>query len=1327
MPSAATKSIHPVSTDTKAKSETTKNGGCPDTTRTPNGRQNANAEAVFGGSSPADPENGFLTANGSRDSHAIMLASGRANPSRRAGQPYGRITWAGIRRLVAAPAAVPKDRGAFVILSTYVEHDARTHAVQRERGAFHGLAVDIDTGSPELAQVVAAVRAVIGNHAALVYSSASAAPDRRKWRVLVPLATPLHGAEYEPTQLALFALLADHGLECDAALARTGQPVYLPNVPPERRDVDGAPRFYQSAVLDGPALELDGHAIADHRDAMVAEELAAAEAAAERTTAFRAQRLATLAATGDTFDAIEHFNETHTVGGMLARYGFTPNPSRPAHYRHPESQTGSHATEDRGDHWVCVSSWAATMDCGRATKSGHRAGDAFDLFTAFEHGGNRSAAVRAYAAEVRPRRAANPNQGSDLKAPAPLPPAGRVEILEPRRVVPVETIRETVEEQIRWACTERPALAVVRAGTAAAKTTTAVRVGAETPGRIVWNVQSHAAAAQVVAMHHAIGHMDAAAVPPRDETTCRCWTGKDAERLAEEHGGRPGLSMERAMAVGMPILACSQCPLSGMNREHRARAAVTADRAAELDFLADSGWDVQAVESPADATCEYWTRTNHAMAQRVLVQCQQRTERQPDAIAPEGWEQVTVFTDENALGVLQPRVLILPEELAAVRDVLKNAAANYLAGKVKSLKWNDARSRAYELARWAEAVAKVADRALELCTTLESAGTAVLEPVVVEPVDPETVPRAPHRKLLWLISGAELPDTFTPAAFELCRMLAVGEPTGAMLRVAADAGGKFHASVHRSWSLELDFNVCHIVLDATVDVDALQRIRPDAVVLDPPGAAACVHQAEQWWQEISPRTSPAVVVDTIERVLDAKGWNRAALMLCKSHRDVLFPRTRPNNGVPMDKPANVDAIAAWNAGRVSTTAASTDARQRAAEELARRVDRIRDRLARDAHGNVVVEHHRGSRSRGSNAFMADAGVDGLAVIGHTRTNPVDIVGHLLATGMVDAVAAGDGSWGDVDGELPHTDGTTRRMRWRGYGCPHWAAAARGINRADLEQTAARGRPNLDGGVPVLVVAAEPCGLPLADPPARLPAGVAAVVDAIRRLTGGGAAQVAGLAGAAGGGAAGTDGAAEGLTGGGCQPGSIGNRSIGHGGGMGGESGQRSIGHTPSPILIERWPDTLFHGVPVDALVSAIGMPERSARRAVADAMAMGLVERHGAARATRYTLATPAPTRPAPATTPPPAATSTPPPARTVAEVVAHHRPPPPTVDAFGTAAPPWLNIPPDAVPVSWSLATGPAFVGGVPSTGPPFAVAANGVGYSPTGPTGPVRAGPAL
>jgi hypothetical protein len=110
----------------------------------------------------------FLTANGSRDSHAIITAKGERNRSPRAGKPYGRVSWDDIRRMVDDPAATEKNDAPFVILSTYADHDGRTHEIQRNRGVFGGLAVDIDSGNPELGDVVAAVTAVTGGATAMV-------------------------------------------------------------------------------------------------------------------------------------------------------------------------------------------------------------------------------------------------------------------------------------------------------------------------------------------------------------------------------------------------------------------------------------------------------------------------------------------------------------------------------------------------------------------------------------------------------------------------------------------------------------------------------------------------------------------------------------------------------------------------------------------------------------------------------------------------------------------------------------------------------------------------------------------------------------------------------------------------------------------------------------------------------------------------------------------------------------------------------------------------------------------------------------------------------
>lgn len=204
----------------------------------------------------------MLTADGSFDTRAVTLSNGKPNRSPNAGSAYKGISWAEIVPLVWQPGCLPKAASRLVVLSSYRESDGRNYQSQREKGLYHGLAVDVDGGNLSCEQVVSAVRAVCGKVRAVVYSSASAKPDDRRWRVLIPLAKPLEGEKYEATQQALFDLLSLVGVECDAALARSAQPIYLPNVPPERRDSNGNPLFYVGCVLGGDALTLhDSHPI----------------------------------------------------------------------------------------------------------------------------------------------------------------------------------------------------------------------------------------------------------------------------------------------------------------------------------------------------------------------------------------------------------------------------------------------------------------------------------------------------------------------------------------------------------------------------------------------------------------------------------------------------------------------------------------------------------------------------------------------------------------------------------------------------------------------------------------------------------------------------------------------------------------------------------------------------------------------------------------------------------------------------------------------------------------------------------------------------------
>lgn len=334
----------------------------------------------------------------------LLVAKGSRDTRRYSGGTYSTIGWGEISRLVDEPERSEKDQARFVILSTYVERDARSHDPQRDNGTFYGLAIDIDEGSPSLDAVVAAVRAVCGDAQAEVYTTSSTTAEVQKWRVLIPLAEPISGQDYKDTQEALFALMSAQGIVCDEALARPGQPIYLPHVPPGRRGDDGQPLFYVGHHLEGPRLHLSpDHPILVQRETERRQRAEEAAAQRQRAEERKAQRLEYVEATGDDFDAITHFNETHSIASMLAHYGFEQDPKKPGHWKSPLSTSGSYSTKDEGDYWVTVSSWAQANGVGRVSSKGNGYGDAFSLFVYFDHAGDTRAAIRAYRDEVRPR------------------------------------------------------------------------------------------------------------------------------------------------------------------------------------------------------------------------------------------------------------------------------------------------------------------------------------------------------------------------------------------------------------------------------------------------------------------------------------------------------------------------------------------------------------------------------------------------------------------------------------------------------------------------------------------------------------------------------------------------------------------------------------------------------------------------------------------------------------------------------------------------------------------------------------------------------------
>ena len=286
----------------------------------------------------------FPTGRGKSDTHATTLSGGRPNPSAQAGQPYATIDTVGIIKMMKDPPQVPKEDAAWFIPSVYAESDARTHAVQREHGLFHLLAVDVDKGNPPLDAVEAALDAVARGAYRLIYSTRSATPDDRRWRVLLPLAKPLAGADYEDTQNALFDLLAERGIETDRSLARPAQLVFLPN----------RGEHYEFALGQRLAAEADDRS-PDHPAARGdPPEAGRGRSGGEGATGRRSSASAPHA--GPTPASRRSSVSTGSTRSRRCSIGTATSSGGNSHdWRSRYQSSGSHATRDYGEYWTSLS------------------------------------------------------------------------------------------------------------------------------------------------------------------------------------------------------------------------------------------------------------------------------------------------------------------------------------------------------------------------------------------------------------------------------------------------------------------------------------------------------------------------------------------------------------------------------------------------------------------------------------------------------------------------------------------------------------------------------------------------------------------------------------------------------------------------------------------------------------------------------------------------------------------------------------------------------------------------------------------------------------
>ena len=350
------------------------------------------------------------------------------------GTTYPGITWREILDLVRDPQAKEKAEADFFIPSTYRAHDGRAHDAQRERGVFRMLVIDIDRGNPSLDGVRDTITEILGDVGCVIYSSSGASAENRKWRVLLPVSGTLSGEQYEAAQSALFFLLHLNGIHPDGALARCGQPIYLPNVPIARRNADLTPVFYQHSITRGASVVLnDSSPIVQEVNRQCEQHRLAAEAADASRRARDAERAERRTKFPDDVNPVDAFNLAYSIEDMLDRYQYERQGSS-AHYRSRYQTSPSYATQNFGTHWVSLSGSDASAGIGRNKNISGNAycwGDAFDLFVHYEHGGDFTAAVRAYGAEISAPKSSIPDDGLndfDYVAPRAADDDGSIEI-----------------------------------------------------------------------------------------------------------------------------------------------------------------------------------------------------------------------------------------------------------------------------------------------------------------------------------------------------------------------------------------------------------------------------------------------------------------------------------------------------------------------------------------------------------------------------------------------------------------------------------------------------------------------------------------------------------------------------------------------------------------------------------------------------------------------------------------------------------------------------------------------------------------------------------
>jgi len=287
-------------------------------------------------------------------------------------RPYTSSTLARVRAMLDNTPSVPKENAQWAIFSTL---PSRVHAEQREHGQFVALWADIDDNSATNAeQVYDRLHTLLPGF--IAYTSRSATPENQKLRIIVPLTEAVSGSAFVRLQKVLNDKLETVGIIPDRVTERAGQVCYLPN----------KGEFWSWDEMQGALDPIDW---ADELGDVMREERAADLAlhrAAEGARLKAVERIE-----NGCLSPIDVYNAEYPIQLAFSTYGYIQQGGK---WISPNSESGIPGVTISQDGQKWFSKHGSDRAIGKQTDTGSM-GDAFDLFTYYQHGGNHKAAIKA--------------------------------------------------------------------------------------------------------------------------------------------------------------------------------------------------------------------------------------------------------------------------------------------------------------------------------------------------------------------------------------------------------------------------------------------------------------------------------------------------------------------------------------------------------------------------------------------------------------------------------------------------------------------------------------------------------------------------------------------------------------------------------------------------------------------------------------------------------------------------------------------------------------------------------------------------------------------